>query len=288
MPFRIDVLDAALAPERQRALADVLAAHGVEPELADLVSAMTPGTVAEVGEAAARDRLVTALAAAGFAVRAGGTGLPVPSTKQAVTCVEPPLPVVQPNVSGGAVRAVVGVLLLIAVMTAAAGMCGPPQDAYPESDYGVAEGRADSLEASMESSMMADTMMIEDSIMDGTIMEDPAVSYSSAMMEDAGDQVADSLRDEADAMIDGFRNRSSGATDTLGEEYGSGTAWRVESSDGYVNMRLWPRITSRIIERVSDGSILTVHRCNATDSTGRLWCKVNVDGRWGWVAESYI
>lgn len=73
MPFRIDVLDPGLTPERQAALVDVLVAHGVEREVADLVCAMTPGTVAEVATVSERDRLTSDLMHAGFGVRVAGS-----------------------------------------------------------------------------------------------------------------------------------------------------------------------------------------------------------------------
>lgn len=205
MPFRIDVLDAALSPERQATLAAVLVRDGgVEPELADLVSAMTPGTVAEVATANARDRLVASLAAAGFGVRAGGTASAAPAGRPAVARVVHPVPLVQPDAGGSAVRAVVGVLMLVVIMTGVVGMCGAPQDTYSDSDYDVVGGQADSIESSMEDSglMMEDTTMM----MDETMMEEPSVPYDDAMLEEEGERVADSLRDEANALMDALQD----------------------------------------------------------------------------------
>ncbi len=92
MPFRIDVLDPALTPERRAALAGVLVAHGVEREVADLVCAMTPGTVAEVGTESHRDRLTSALMESGFGVRVASTDAPAGHSRVAPD--EAPDPVV--------------------------------------------------------------------------------------------------------------------------------------------------------------------------------------------------
>lgn len=70
MPFRIDVLDEALTPERQAALADVLVHAGVEPEAAALAAMMTPGPVVDVDTDDAYQTIGAALTAAGFTVEA--------------------------------------------------------------------------------------------------------------------------------------------------------------------------------------------------------------------------
>ncbi len=70
MPIRIDVLDTALTPERQTALADVLVRAGVEPEAAALAAMMTPGPVVDVETDDAYQAIGAALTAAGFTVEA--------------------------------------------------------------------------------------------------------------------------------------------------------------------------------------------------------------------------
>ncbi len=106
MPFQINVLDGPLAPERRAVLTTVLVAHGAEPELADLVSTMMPGKVAEVGSAAESDRLVSALTRTGFEARVSGAAAPV-FAPPAPAIVSSPLTAEAPHAGAGIRRAAI-------------------------------------------------------------------------------------------------------------------------------------------------------------------------------------
>ena len=72
MPQTVEITEGPLARERQAALADVLVRTlGVEREEAELTALMAPCAVGPLASAADGERLLAALAGAGFAARAG-------------------------------------------------------------------------------------------------------------------------------------------------------------------------------------------------------------------------
>lgn len=63
---------------------------------------------------------------------------------------------------------------------------------------------------------------------------------------------------------------------------------RVESPEGYANLRSRPTIAAAVIARVESGETLMVHGCGPHAGDSRVWCRVSYGDMDGWMTEAYL